>query len=798
MGPRWLRILSVILMLSVLTRSGQAQYRAKYPLPNGAIPNVMGVNIHFTDPRPGEMEQLAAAGFKWIRMDFTWAAVERVKGQYGFAPFDRLMGQLKRFGIRPIFILDYGNDLYQQGSPRSPEARAAFARFAAASVSHFQGQGVVWEMWNEPNGGFWLPKADVEEYIALALETGKAIRKVSADEWYVGPGIAGMDFPFLQRCLKAGLLNYWDAVSFHPYRNMPPETAAADFAHVRELMERAAPDRKNIPIVSSEWGYSELYPGLNRERQSWYIARQTLSNLVHGLRISIWYDWHDDGTDAKEAEHHFGTVFSDYREKETYRAAQTLSKVLDGFVYNKRLALNSPEDYCLLFTRGQEVRLAAWTTSRTPHAVEIPASVGSFRLVSYLGVSSNTAATADGLRLTLTEAPVYILPNKRDPLLAVAAAWSALPPYMRFGDKGSIDTFLGLTRDLGPGKRGEILVQKLIGGDTATSGFRSVLTMPLTNSKVVRIPDKLPTLVDRSDIPQRYRAVFAVKGQRSIAQETELVARDPIHVTVLPPILNVLPVQISRMSRKGWRGRVNVVVEGKRYRKAVSLWSEMPSTRVQVVLNESPHPNSTIRVTLEEESSRGPIVIVTLPPVRFQTVLQFEGFTPAGGIPVQVAKVVPDGDPKVASNVDFTLTEAPPGLNLPGFHAAKITYDFALGWKFLRVTAEGTLHEPLRGEPDTLGMWIHSDGSGDALRARFTDATGQTFQPDAGNLDWKGWRYINFPLRGSGGHWGGADDGKVHYPIHLDTLLLVDSPGGRGGKGEVYFTNVALTYAGQK
>lgn len=90
-------------------------------------------------------------------------------------------------------------------------------------------------------------------------------------------------------------------------------------------------------------------------------------------------------------------------------------------------------------------------------------------------------------------------------------------------------------------------------------------------------------------------------------------------------------------------------------------------------------------------------------------------------------------------------------------------------------------------------MWIRSDGSGDALRMRFTDATGQTFQPDAGLLDWKGWRYVEFLLQGNNsGRWGGADDGIIHYPIHKDTMLLIDSPGGRGGSGQISVAGVTL------
>src|SRR5437660_12689787 len=104
-----------LLLLSVLS-GVSAQNRARYPLPVPAIPEALGVNIHCTDPGPGEMQQLADGGFRWIRMDFGWAQIERVKGQYGFTAYDRLLAALKPHRIRPICILDYGNDRYQQGS----------------------------------------------------------------------------------------------------------------------------------------------------------------------------------------------------------------------------------------------------------------------------------------------------------------------------------------------------------------------------------------------------------------------------------------------------------------------------------------------------------------------------------------------------------------------------------------------------------------------------------------------------------------------------------------------------------
>src|SRR3954471_6060827 len=94
-----------------------ADYRSQYPLPGLTVPSGWGVNIHFNHPQPGEMERIAAAGFKWVRYDFYWDQNEKQPGRYDFCNYDVLMASLRRNGIRPMFILDYGNPRYESGAP---------------------------------------------------------------------------------------------------------------------------------------------------------------------------------------------------------------------------------------------------------------------------------------------------------------------------------------------------------------------------------------------------------------------------------------------------------------------------------------------------------------------------------------------------------------------------------------------------------------------------------------------------------------------------------------------------------
>jgi hypothetical protein len=387
-----------------------------------SIPEGFGVNIHFTDPKPGEMEMIAAAGFRWVRMDFKWDTTEFAPGRYDFAAYDRLMVALERNGLRAFFILDYGNPLYDNGAPpRTDIARQAFARWAVAAAKHFTGRNIIWEIYNEPNIQlFWPPKPKVDEYIPLALAVGRAFRANVPNEKLIGPATSGIDFVFLEACFKAGLLEYWSAVSVHPYYRSDPEVAADEYCRLREMIARYGPS-KQIPIVSGEWGYSSVWRGLSEEKQAEMLARELLTNVANDIPISIWYDWHDDGSDETEAEHNFGLVHHEYQAgrdqiyepKAAYLAAKTLNSFFNGYSFEKRLPVGSSYDYVLVFSRAGDQRIAAWTTSSRTQRITIPTARGSFAATKYTGADAGeVTANHAGVTVEISRAPIYLTRRK--------------------------------------------------------------------------------------------------------------------------------------------------------------------------------------------------------------------------------------------------------------------------------------------------------------------------------------------------------------------------------------------------
>src|SRR5581483_1483628 len=287
-------------------------------LPKPVLPDGVGVNIHFVTGHARDLDLIKAAGFKWIRMDFAWESIARKKGEYKWSAYDELTKNLEKRGLHAIYILDYSNPLYEEkvesrngqhtdivqhdtASPQHPESIAAYGRWAVAAARHCHGRHIIWEIWNEPNGYFWKPGPDAAQYTALALATAKTVRGAEPAATIIGPALATFQPPFMETYLKSGVLKYIDAVSVHPYRDSskPPETARSGYESLQAVIHNCAAEQKtkDVPIISGEWGYTSKIGGVSPEKQAAFLVRQQLFNLLSNVRLSIWYDWQNDGPD---------------------------------------------------------------------------------------------------------------------------------------------------------------------------------------------------------------------------------------------------------------------------------------------------------------------------------------------------------------------------------------------------------------------------------------------------------------------------------------------------------------------
>ncbi|MDR3109945.1 MAG: hypothetical protein LBU65_09725 [Planctomycetaceae bacterium] len=702
-----------------------SSFAQKPLLPSMVVPDGLGYNIHFTDAKTGEMEMIAESGAAIVRMDFGWGGTEREKGVYDFSAFERLTDSLEKHKIRPLYILDYSNRLYDDGlSPHSEEGRAAFAKWAAAAAVHFKGRGIIWEMYNEPNIGFWKPKPDAEKFILLALEVGKALRAAVPDEVHIGPATSEIDIDFLEKCFKAGLLEYWDAVSVHPYRQTNPETAISEYAKLRYVIDRYAPHGKRIPILSAEWGYSTAWNNFNEVIQSEYLPRQWMTNLACDVPISIWYDWHDDGTDPKEPEHHFGTTNHEYRKdtkpvyapKLSYLAAKTFNETFRGFKFNKRLWVNDPDVHVFLFNKGDEVKLAVWTTSKEPKSVVIPCSPNVFTVVSHTGhkLSELTASGKDGLELNVYSEPRYMTPKKQGGFWKDVLKLKSLPL-----------TVYGST----------------IQCRSQQEGIVSIQTAP---SRLAE-----------------YNAYYYAEHVQDIlvAQHTRLYAVNPIQLSLPIPEKDKLVIKVVNPSGEPLSGEEITIkqadgIELTETTRALKFEQGEKEKTLSFPIKSAPKGEYKFAVSATSFPDAFPL----------RTMKLIDDFsTRTNETLADTWGVYPDGDAKVESKQTIEMSDG----------MMRLSYEYGEGWKFVCIKPKGDLQK-IEGKPKALGLRIDGNSTGGAVNIRFIDSTGQTFQVHGGKMNESKQYYFEFSLDGttSTSHWGGANDGKITYPIRFDSIII--------------------------
>jgi hypothetical protein len=261
-------------------------------------------------------------------------------------------------------------------------------------------------------------------------------------------------------------------------------------------------------------------------------------------------------------------------------------------------------------------------------------------------------------------------------------------------------------------------------------------------------------------------------------------AAHPLHARFGLVSASTLAVQIENASDRAFDGTLRLTHVAEPANSSLRL-IELKSGETSRILNFPPAPstNSEFVAGLRIESEGA--VMLELPPRRFR---------PLTGAMLSTSRIVSDGDAKVASQQSIAVSTAPelwPASNSP---IVKVTYQCDEGWKFFRVVpAEGSPRE-IAGEPVGLGLWIYGDGRSGSPRLRVVDATGQTFQPTGETIDWIGWRYVEFDFKAPAGHWGGANNGVIHFPLRWDTLFLLDNVSKQKSEGTLYLASPVLIY----
>ncbi|MBR4748844.1 MAG: cellulase family glycosylhydrolase [Abditibacteriota bacterium] len=346
--------------------------------PSGAVPasgvsgTALGMGVYLCRRRDpaGDHEDLrrtaalaAAAGVRWIREEFTWPAIEKEKGRPDFAFYDRLVREARAAGLNICGLICYYADW---AAPASEEANDEFCRFAGQLAARYKNDVRYWEIWNEPNGGFY--PWDMDRYFDLHRRCSEAIKKADPSLQVIGCSSAAGDPDFIRRAAAAGCR--FDIASSHPYR-----TALVDpllTGQLADTVSAAAEGGNPGRVWLTEMGWpTHLGGGQPERRQAEYLVRAYMDALsVPGVENVTWYDFIDDGDDTGEMEHNFGIVHRDRRLKPAFLAYRTMALA----VGDKRYAASpfAGEGITARLWKGESQAVCLWPEQQGWYLTDCP------------------------------------------------------------------------------------------------------------------------------------------------------------------------------------------------------------------------------------------------------------------------------------------------------------------------------------------------------------------------------------------------------------------------------------------
>lgn len=207
---------------------------------------------------------LGPLGAKGIRVQAGWAKCEKQPGVYSWEWLDEIVDDALAQGVQPWLEFNYGNTIYPGGGdtglgggfPSSPEALAAWDRWARALVERYQDRVHQWEVWNEPDINK-ASTATVAAYVDLYIRTATMVRALQprAKLWALGlAGNIGYADQFLAGMKERGKLDLVDAITIHGYPRNPDDTGNVD--NLRAVIKKYG---RPIQVRQGETGAPSRY-----------------------------------------------------------------------------------------------------------------------------------------------------------------------------------------------------------------------------------------------------------------------------------------------------------------------------------------------------------------------------------------------------------------------------------------------------------------------------------------------------------------------------------------------------------
>jgi len=320
-------------------------------------------------PRDQRLEVLAAGmcGAKVIRTGSGWGSIERKEGEFDWSHFDRIVKMYGDQGMEIQCLLAFcprwaaapekqnAKDWHEWNNSMPRED--AWRRWVREMAKRYGDRIRYWEVWNEPDIGFW--RGTLDEYLVLLRAAHEEIKGVDPKLQVMTGGFAAYhrNPAFMDGVIQRGQ-QWFDIFAHHRHGHFRGFQQEVD-GPIAKLRAQLKPAK---PIYFNETAIASI--GIGERGQAETLVKKLAFSWARGAMGYTWYDLRNDGFDPHDFEHNYGMVTNDFYPKAVYVTYNTLVNHLRGKEFVKQLDLGG-DRWGFVFADQSSTVIVAWNESPT-------------------------------------------------------------------------------------------------------------------------------------------------------------------------------------------------------------------------------------------------------------------------------------------------------------------------------------------------------------------------------------------------------------------------------------------------
>lgn len=351
---------------------------------------------------------MRTAGVSWARERLSWRGTEPERGKIDWNRYQAVADAYQSEGIHLYQMWHDSPDWShpdKKGSVCPDDLRDVY-RYTRAAASHFAGQIEAWEIWNEPDLGFWVEQSDRFSGFLKAAYLG--LKDGNPNALVLQGALLYGVTDFARGIYECGTPGYFDAFNWHSYKK-PSAYHDVLTAHLALLKQYAAADR---PVWLTECGIplpgAEDVKGLplstnNQREQCRFMPRSAAMSLAAGTDKHFYFVL----PSYTEGKTQFGALRPDLTPYPSFLALSTAANIIGESAYKGEFKTGSDAVTAQVFSTRRGNVLVAW--SDTDAEVTVPTDRNAVRVANIFGEESSIPSENGAVRIKIGPDAQYLL-----------------------------------------------------------------------------------------------------------------------------------------------------------------------------------------------------------------------------------------------------------------------------------------------------------------------------------------------------------------------------------------------------